>query len=493
MKFNFPIASLSRGAIMLFSAGCLLFSSVQSLAQPCPTITPATATLCPSSYTATFSLIHPTSGAWSILDGTSPLTINSSGVVTGTSGGTATITFTPSVGLCPPVYATATSSAISGPSIFCSSAGSVTLLNSIGAGTWSTGTTALASIGAGTGILTYGTGSGVSNVTYTLPAGVCAVGPVDVYYNVTVDDNPVVTLTSPTSTSVPQCTPGSIHLDLQVNGGVAPYNCMYGCVGCTSTSNHYGVPAGGPPTDVYDDINAPAGSLSYDAYVVDAAGCQSNNPSVGTFTVNQTPSPSYYYGIHYPPCSTCYGPWLPPLPGVPEDMEIILGAPEVGVNYTFNPTSASETATSTAAIHFHNWAAPHGTYANGIIGFPSSTFTADNGLCSITWGSAYPYCKQAVHPTINPALAVEGLSLTPNPNSGEFTIAGGADFMLNALIVKMEITDVVGRLVLTGNMAVTNGTVDRKVEMPDDISAGVYQVKLSTSSGSQVLRLQVNK
>lgn len=112
------------------------------------------------------------SGTWSSGSTGIATVVSGSGVVTGVAGGTAVITFTRSTTGC---YVTTTvtvhplPSAITGYTTVC--VGSTTVLSDADAGgTWTSGTPGVATVGAGTGIVT-GVTIGTSIITYTLPTG----------------------------------------------------------------------------------------------------------------------------------------------------------------------------------------------------------------------------------------------------------------------------------------------------------------------------------
>ena len=127
---------------------------------------------------STFTLNDATAfGAWSSTN-TSVATVGSStGVVTGTGVGSATINYTLSTGcqISTSVTINAASAAITGTAVIC--AGSNTTLSCTSAGgTWSSSNDAVATAGTATGTTTTVTGvvGGVVTITYTLPTGCIA-------------------------------------------------------------------------------------------------------------------------------------------------------------------------------------------------------------------------------------------------------------------------------------------------------------------------------
>lgn len=163
-------------------------------------------------------------GTW-ILGSGSAVSLGTSGILTGLSLGTATISYVVSgcaavtivtVGPLPP--------AISGPHVVCS--GSTITLSDAGIGAWSSGTPATASVSTGTGIVTGG-GPGLATIIYSLGPG-CTV-------STTVNVLPL-----PTAISGPSslCTGATSTLIDTVSGGVwsssAP---SFVTVGSTGTIN----------------------------------------------------------------------------------------------------------------------------------------------------------------------------------------------------------------------------------------------------------------
>ncbi|MBX2904911.1 MAG: Ig-like domain-containing protein [Taibaiella sp.] len=106
-------------------------------------------------------------GFWSSANATVASVDGATGVVTGLSSGTATISYT--AGACTVttiVTVSASPSTISGPSTLC--AGSVaTYTNAVGGGTWSVSDISIATIGASTGVLT-GVSTGVVTISYSI-------------------------------------------------------------------------------------------------------------------------------------------------------------------------------------------------------------------------------------------------------------------------------------------------------------------------------------
>jgi hypothetical protein len=75
------------------------------------------------------------------------------------------------------------------------------------------------------------------------------------------------------------------------------------------------------------------------------------------------------------------------------------------------------------------------------------------------------------------SISSPGLKLYPNPNNGQFVIqlnaAGEADG--NA---KIQMIDVLGRIVHTENANVSSGKLQKTVSMPSQVTRGVYMLRI---------------
>ncbi len=160
------------------STGCYVTGNITT--NPAPSAISGPRTVCPS---ATISLGSVTTGgSWSS-GTTSVATVASSGVVTGVTSGYSIITYTLSTGC----YVTDTitvnplPAAFSGPSAVCPGSG-ITLSSTPTGGTWSSGSTSIATIVASTGALT-GISAGSATITYTAPTSCKRTGSITVYAN----------------------------------------------------------------------------------------------------------------------------------------------------------------------------------------------------------------------------------------------------------------------------------------------------------------------
>ncbi len=108
-------------------------------------------------------------GTWSSSN-TSVATVTSTGLVTGVSAGSVTITYTVGTGFVTKSMTVYSSAIISGPSSLCVG-GVITLSGTPSGGSWISGSTTIATVGSATGVVT-GVATGVTNIYYL--AGGCS-------------------------------------------------------------------------------------------------------------------------------------------------------------------------------------------------------------------------------------------------------------------------------------------------------------------------------
>lgn len=119
-------------------------------------------------------------GTWSVLAGTGTASVSVSGVVSGSTAGSANILYTLPAGCVYnlPFTINSTPSTPTGASSVCT--GLTTTLTGSGGGTWTSSSPSKATVGGGTGLVT-GVSAGTTTITYTTSPGSCfAVWPMTV-------------------------------------------------------------------------------------------------------------------------------------------------------------------------------------------------------------------------------------------------------------------------------------------------------------------------
>jgi uncharacterized repeat protein (TIGR01451 family) len=196
-----PTVAVSTGIITGVSVGTALIT--YTLTTGCMATTMATINAIPGSIAGATSVCAGTAatvtdavaaGIWSSSNPTI-LTIGTSGVISGVSAGTATITYMVITGCMATKAMTVNPapSAISGPATLCNGA-SIFLTDASTGGSWSSGNPAVAAIGSSTGTVS-GLSVGVASITYATAAG-CTTSSL-----VTINPLPAI-ITGPTTVCV---------------------------------------------------------------------------------------------------------------------------------------------------------------------------------------------------------------------------------------------------------------------------------------------------
>lgn len=198
------VAAGNANITYTLSTSCIAVATVTIDALPAA-IT-GTAGVCVGS-TTNLSSATP-GGVWSSNDATIASVVAGTGVVTGVSAGVTTITYTLGTGCYRTVNVTVNNlpAAITGTGVACVGATTV-LSNTTPAGTWTSGNTAIATVGASTGVVT-GVSAGNTDITYSVGTG-CFVT-----FTVTINPLPTV-ITGPGSV----CVGSTINLSSTPAGG----------------------------------------------------------------------------------------------------------------------------------------------------------------------------------------------------------------------------------------------------------------------------------
>jgi hypothetical protein len=91
--------------------------------------------------------------------------------------------------------------------------------------------------------------------------------------------------------------------------------------------------------------------------------------------------------------------------------------------------------------------------------------------------------KNDANPGIIPAKGNIGkISLIPNPNRGNFTIAGTLPGAGAYKEVAIEVVDMLGRTILSDVAPIENGAINKTLTLNNNIANGVYMVKIKTDA-----------
>ncbi|MCD6012937.1 MAG: C-terminal target protein [Flavipsychrobacter sp.] len=83
------------------------------------------------------------------------------------------------------------------------------------------------------------------------------------------------------------------------------------------------------------------------------------------------------------------------------------------------------------------------------------------------------------------------IKLLPNPNKGTFTLKGTWGVATDAVTV--EITNMLGQVIYSNNVAISNGTIDERIQLSNTLANGMYLLNLRSGSGSKVFHLVVEQ
>ncbi len=165
----------SGNPVITYTLPTLCSAAFPMTVNTAPSAITGVTTVCPG-YTTTLSST-PTGGTWTSSNTSLATVAGGTGVVTGVSGGSLSISYTALTGCTTSIpYTVISMSPIVGVLGMCSLSTTTTLTDATPGGTWSSTNTAVATIGSGTGVLT-SVGFGISTISYT--AGSCTATAVE--------------------------------------------------------------------------------------------------------------------------------------------------------------------------------------------------------------------------------------------------------------------------------------------------------------------------
>lgn len=373
-------------------------------------------------------------GSWSTTTGR--VSITSGGVYTGLTVGVDTIEYTgcSSVSRYPvTVNTTPTIAAISGPDTVCAGS-TITLTDPTSGGTWTSGATATATIGA-TGVVT-GVAGGTATITYRVTT---SCGTASAYKTVTVSPLPTVSpITGPTFI----CNDTGITLANATPGGT--WSSINTLIAAVNSVGHVNGFTTGVDTIMYTVTN----------------GCGTASASY-TVTVMTLPAVSPVSG----PSSVC------------EDSSITMTDTTSGGIWSVSSGAIATISTT-------------GIVTGVTAGTVTISFSKTNlcGTASMTAIVSVVDCDTIL--TTKCVNIPQKFVVSPNPANTTFTISGVAGADDHEIL--LELRDMPGRMVYHTQLKIKNGSISESVTVPEDIQSGIYILSLHNSTGrhSQPLVIQ---
>lgn len=118
--------------------------------------------------------------------------------------------------------------------------------------------------------------------------------------------------------------------------------------------------------------------------------------------------------------------------------------------------------------------------------------TYTKGNCVLSKTITVMPCAKPGRGADEPIIARKALSIIPNPNTGTFTLTGQLP-CADACVVKIEVTDVLGKTIYTEKTNVDNGKLNMRINLAADIANGVYLVRVKNNDISEVIRFTLTR
>jgi uncharacterized protein YjdB len=414
-----------------------------------------------------------TGGTWT----TSSTNVSLSGLgtntltVTGVTAGTAAITYSAGANGCYRVFTATVNSvpvAIAGTFTVCPGS-SASLTDATTGGTWSSANNAIAGVN-GAGVVS-GVITGTTTISYKISATGCAATAV-----VTVIAGP-----SSISGSLNVCTSSTTTLnDSDGTGTWSSSNTAQATVGSLN-----GVVAG---------VTAGTSNITF---TLAATGCKTKS----VVTVTAIPNA----GILSGPLSVAVGSTITiTSSGTPggdwsaSNTNVTVGSTGIVTGVTAGSVTITYAATNACG---YSGAYKPITVAGGTGLRPAqlSSNTPTNIAADVSNTATSVQSAETLSSTVSSPAAAQrstqqpvssaDVRVVPNPNNGTFTIAGTLGTTESGMVT-VEVADVMGRIIYSGKVAITNGVLDQQIEVniPAD---GTYLLRVNSANGQNTIHFIV--
>lgn len=134
---------------------------------------------------------------------------------------------------------------------------------------------------------------------------------------------------------------------------------------------------------------------------------------------------------------------------------------------------------------------PTGLNLYGTVSSPSDIIVSESSACSSYSCPGSRYSAPTAVPTIAPITG--NLVCYPNPNGGSFTLRGALTGTSTSKEAKIEVVDMVGKVVYNDIAAIENGGINKTITLGDNIANGVYLIRVINDGSSKVIRVSINR
>lgn len=413
------ISGISNGTVRItytVGSGCIVTKVIT--VNPLPAVITGTLSVCSGLNTSLGNASG--GGTWSSSSVTTAY-VSTTGVVTGYSTGTATITYINGTGCIRTATVTVNESpsAITGSGSICVSA-TLALGNTVSGGTWGSSSPTIATINSGTGVVT-GINAGTPTMTYTLPNGCRRTCVVTI--------NPL---------------PGAIGgpSSLCVGSIITQTNTL---PGGTWSSGNTAVGTIGAGSGIVYGISTGTTQISY----VSSMGCTATK----VVSVNGMPSSG-----------------------------VISGPTAVSIGSTITLSSTVSGGTWSSSNTTKATVSSGGTVTGISAGSCTISYRVTNacGSSVTTYGVAIASSRIAMDP-VHAADFGKRIRVFPNPNSGMFTISGAFDEE-DGKLVQLKVADIVGRTVFAGVVSIHDKQLNAEVALDERLASGTYILVVQSDS-----------
>lgn len=472
------------------------------------------------------------SGTWASST-PSVATINSSGVVTGVSAGTTTITYTAASGAVTAVVtvlATPAPGATTGSSLVCMGTPE-TMTNGTPSGVWSSSNTSVATVST-SGVVN-GVAPGTANISYTVTNG-CgsgfAVKAVTVGAVTAVASITGATTVCPGSTiTLSNTTPSGVWSSSNPAVSTVSSTGVVTGVSMGSTTISYTVTNVSGCVSVAT-VNVTVGSSSAVTVAIDAVPndtlCTGQSVTYVAVPAGAGPSPTYQWLVNGIVSATGSSFTTTPANGdivvvqmtatgscittstvSSAPLTITVQAPvtnTIDISASATTIGAGDAVTFAAIAPNAGAAATYQWYVNAIAvpGATNATFTttelADGQTvhCKVTSSEVCVLPKSVlsggilIHVAngVRDIAAVSGVAIVPNPNHGSFSVTA----RVGVSDVTIKVSNLLGQELLTRSITSNGGVVNAQVALQEGVARGVYFVTLIAGNEKVVTRLVID-